>query len=220
MRIKNNFAPIILIIGIVAIACFYFFKPRGIQLSTEVFIGSFTAFMGLLGISIQIRSLKALDAEKKKHEQKLNHQNALAQIRMRTYDARRKSYMQLLEPFMQALANPRSDVKIDQQNLIKSMVRANIDLHLFGSDKSCKILQEWRTLGLKGQSQEPSIQKKRNSAMLIFYSRLLLSIRRDLGQQETKVNELGILRSFLTDFDQHENEFKEALLWKIGRAHV
>lgn len=214
MRIKNNLAPIILIIGIIALACFYFFKPQGIQLDTEVFIGSFTALVGLLGISIQIRSSKTLDAERKEHEQKLNHQNALAQIRMRTYDARRESYMQLLEPFMKALANPRGVVKMDQQDQIETIVRANIDLHLFGSDESCKILEEFRSLGSKGQSKNPAIQKERNTAMLIFYSRLLLSIRRDLGQQETQVDELGILRSFLTDFDQHENEFKEALLWK------
>lgn len=87
-------------------------------------------------------------------------------------------------------------------------------MHLFGSDESCRILEEWRSLGLKGKSENPEIQKKRNTAMLIFYSRLLLSIRRDLGQQETQINELGILRSFLTDLDQNEKEFREAMLWE------
>lgn len=215
-KTKHNdwVAPVILIVSAVLLIIIFISKPKGLKINSDVFIGSLTALLGLLGISIQIKSAKTMDAKRRSHELETNHQNALAQIRMETYDARRESYLQLLEPFMEALSNPKDVAGKDQQDLKATMVRVNIDLHLFGSDESCKILEEWRSLGLKGQSENPEIQKKRNTAMLIFYSRLILSIRRDLGQQDTKIDELGILRSFLTDLDQNEKDFREALKWK------
>ncbi len=215
-KIKHNDwkAPTILILSAVFLIVIFIIKPKGLVINSDVFIGSLTALFGLLGITFQINSAKTMDARRRSHELEANHQNSLAQIRMETYDARRESYLQLLEPFMEALSNPKAVKQKNQLDLVKTMVRINIDLHLFGSDESCRILEEWRSLGLKGQSENPEIQKKRNTAMLIFYSRLILSIRRDLGQQDTKIDELGILRSFLTDLDQNEKDFHEALQWE------
>jgi hypothetical protein len=163
---------------------------------------------------IYIKSTKAMDAERRLHELDLNHHNTLAQIGMRSYDVRKEIYQQFLQPFMEALVLQKRGEVPDFQEQMESMVKSNIDIHLLGSDETCRIWQEWRSLGLKGQSEDIEIQKRRDAAMLIFYARIILSIRRDLGQKDTKIDEEGILRSFLTDFDKHKDEFREALLWK------
>lgn len=211
---KDWIASNILILGIILLIIIFIIEPKGLKINSGVFIGSLTALLGLLGITIHIKSTKAMEAERRLHELNLNHHNALAQIGMRSYDVRKEIYQQFLRAFMEALILQKRGEVPDFQEQMESMVKSNIDIHLLGSDETCRIWQEWRSLGLKGQSEDIEIQKRRDAAMLIFYARIILSIRRDLGQKDTKIDEEGILRSFLTDFDKHKDEFREALLWK------
>lgn len=211
---KDWIASNILILSIILLIIIFIIEPKGLKITSNVFIGSLTALLGLLGITIHIKSTKATDAERRLHELNLNHRNALVQIGMRSYDVRRETYLQFLQPFMETMALLKRGKEPDFQEQMESLIKSNIDMHLLGSDETCKIWQEWRSLSLKEQSEDIKIQKRRNTAMLIFYARIILSIRRDLGQKDTKVDEEGVLRSFLTDFDEHKDEFREALLWK------
>jgi len=211
---KDWIASGILILSIILLVLIFIIEPKGLKINSDVFIGSLAALLGLLGITIQIKSTKAMDAERRLHELKLNHRNALAQIRMRSYDVRRETYQQFLRPFMEALILQKRGEVPDSQKQMEAMVKSNIEIHLLGSDETCRIWQEWYSLSLKGQAEDVGIQKKRNAAMLIFYARIILSIRRDLGQKDTEMDEKGILRSFLTDFDEYKDEFQEALLWR------
>jgi len=211
---KDWIASNILILSIILLIIIFIIEPKGLKITSNVFIGSLTALLGLLGITIHIKSTKATDAERRIHELNLNHRNALVQIGMRSYDVRRETYLQFLQPFMEALVLQKRGEVPDSHKQIEAMVKSNIDIHLVGSDETCRAWQEWYSLSLKGKSGDIEIQKKRNFATLIFFARIILSIRRDLGQKDTKVDELGILRSFLTDFDEHKEEFQEALLWK------
>ena len=204
----------ILILSTILLIIIFIVEPKGLKINPNVFIGSLTALLGLLSTMIYIKSTKAMDAERRLHELDLNHHNTLAQIGMRSYDVRKEIYQQFLRPFMEALILQKRGEVPDFQEQMESMVKSNIDIHLLGSDETCRIWQEWRSLGLKGQSEDIEIQKRRDATMLIFYARIILSIRRDLGQKDTKIDEEGILRSFLTDFDKHKDEFREALLWK------
>ena len=211
---KDWIASNILILSIILLIIIFIIEPKGLKITSNVFIGSLTALLGLLGITIHIKSTKAMEAERRLHELNLNHHNALAQIGMRSYDVRRETYLQFLQPFMEALVLQKRGEVPDSHKQIEAMVKSNIDIHLVGSDETCRAWQEWYSLSLKGKSGDIEIQKKRNFATLIFFARIILSIRCDLGQKDTKVDELGILRSFLTDFDEHKEEFQEALLWK------
>ena len=213
-KLQDWIASNILVLGVVLLIIIFITEPKGLKINSDIFIGSLTALLGLLGVTIHMKSTKAMDAERRLHELNLNHHNALAQIGMRSYDVRKEIYQQFLQPFMDTMILQKRGEVPDFQEQMESMVKSNIDIHLLGSDETCRIWQEWRSLSLKGQSEDTEIQKRRNAAMLIFYARIILSIRRDLGQKDTKIDELGILRSFLTDIDEHKDEYREASLWK------
>ena len=204
----------ILILSTILLIIIFIMEPKGLKINPNVFIGSLTALLGLLSTMIYIKSTKAMDAERRLHELDLNHHNTLAQIGMRSYDVRKEIYQQFLQPFMDTMILLKRGKEPDFQEQTESIMKSNIDIHLLGSDETCRTWQEWRSLSFKGKSEDIEIQKRRNAAILIFYARIILSIRRDLGQKDTKIDELGILRSFLTDIDEHKDEYREASLWK------
>ena len=211
---KYWISPIILIVSIIYVVYLFFISPYGKQINLNVFIGSLTALIGLLGITFQIKATKEIEAERRLHEIEINHRNTLAQIRMRSYDARKESYKQLLKPFTETLILSSKQKPIDFQKYIEEMMRSNIDIHLLGSDKTCKLWENWRVLAFKTKEDDDELQKKIGLASLIFYARLILSIRKDLGHPYTKITEIDILRSFIKDLEDYKDELKEALKWE------
>ena len=211
---KEWIGPIVLIVSIILLIVLFFLKPKGQEINSNLFIGVLTALFGLLGIMLQINSIKDIEAKRRLHELELNHRNALAQIRMRSYDARRKTYQQLLGPFIKVMTFQKSGKQFNLQELTEEMIKVGIDIYLLGSDETCRAWQEFKAIGFKGKSQNEQIARKRNAAILIFYARIILSIRRDLGQDDTEVSEIEILRSFISDIDEYLEELQEAQLWK------
>lgn len=204
--------PIILILTISVIVYLFFFSSYGEQIDSNVVIGSLVALMGLLGVTFQIKATQEIDAERREHELQLNHRNALSQIKMRSYDARKESYQQLLQPFMESLILQRKQEEIDFQKDVDKMMRANIEIHLLGSDETCRTWQKFRNISLSIEGKCEEIKRKKMLTLIILFAKLILSIRRDLGHPYTEIEEFDILRSFINDFDKYEKDFEQALL--------
>jgi hypothetical protein len=178
-------------------------------------------------IEINNRNIKEnnkIESERREHEIELNHKRTLAQIRLENYDSRKETYYNFLKPFMEIfMAQRKASKKKGKKggkaipdNLIDHMLVANIDLHLLGSDETCGIWREWRKISFKTPSEDPEVQKMRNTAGVVFYARIILSIRKDLGQEDTSINEMDILRSFITDIDNIMDDLNHVMKWKTA----
>ncbi len=198
-------APGVVITSIIVLFSLFFIQLKEIEFDSNLFLGSITALFGLLGILIQIKSAKERD-----------HQNALAQIRLKGYDARREIYDQLLKPFMELMFQQKRGEEPNLDDQIESTIKANFDIHLLGSDETCNAYYEWRGMSLKKDIEDPNIKSLRLNAMLIFYSRIILAIRRDLGQRDTHVDEIQVLSSFINDIDEFKSGLREAMKWKTA----
>jgi len=209
-------APTIIVIGLVVLCILFLFSNDEQKLDLNVFSTLLVALLALLGITIQIKATRDIEAERRIHELNLNHRNAVAQIKMKSYESRKETYLQLLRPFMEAMLSQRRGEVPNPQAQIEQMIRANIDIQLFGSDETCRIFNEFRAMGFKTPVDDEIVQKQRMAAMLVFYARIILSIRRDMGQEDTSVDEYAILRSFINDIDSYRVEINNALKWETA----
>jgi len=190
------------------------------EVNINVQIAIVSGLFGILGWSIQSENQRRIEFHNRLFELEKDHKNRLAQIRLQTYNDRKEIYESLLKPFMEAflVATEKKDIKEEMkkmgEEMRKKMVEDNINIHLLGSDETCRIWEEWLKLARRGEVKNEDIQKKRNVALILFYARLVLSIRRDLGYEETEINEEDFISSFITDIKAYENELKEARKWK------
>ncbi len=213
---KDWIAPSILILSILGLIIIFFAKPKGIEIDSNLFVGSLTALLGLLGLTFQMKTTKEIEAKRRLHELELNHRNTIEQIRMRSYDTRKKTYQLLLQPFTETFILQKRGEQPDIQKHVEIMIKSNIEIFLSGSDETCRAWLEWKALASKGIGEDKEIRDKRFAAMMVFYARMILSIRRDLGEKNTEINEMDILKSFMSDIDEKQYLFNKALSWKTA----
>jgi len=195
---------VILVMAILGLCYSFFLSPYSEDIDSSVFIGSLTALSGLLVVTFQIIASKQSDAERRLHEIKINHRNTISQIKMKGYDARKKTYDQLLKPFTDIIIATIKQEKINMKKTMEGIVKAGIDIHLLGSDETCKIWDEWRAFSFRTEHDE-EMDKLAGFITLALYPKLVLSIRKDLGHPYTELNEIDVFRSFIKDIDKYKD---------------
>jgi len=196
----------ILVIAIGFFVYLFFCSSYKEDIDSNVFVVTLTALIGLLGVTFQIIASKQSDAERRLHEININHRNTISQIKMRGYNAKRESYDKLLKPFTSTITAISKEENIDFKKAVANIIEAGIEIHLLGSDETCKLWDDWRALSFKAEKDE-ELNDKIGLISMAIYPKLVLSIRRDLGYPNTELNEIDILRSFIKDID----DYKDAL---------
>jgi hypothetical protein len=195
---------VILIIAILGLFYLFFFSPYSEDIDSNIFVVALTALIGLLGVTFQIIASKQSDAERCLHEIKINHHNTISQIKMKGYEARKKIYDQLLKPFTNIIIATCKKEKINIEKTMGGIIKAGIDIHLLGSDETCKIWDEWRAFSFKAE-HDKELDNIVGLITLALYPKLVLSIRRDLGHPYTEISEIDVFRSFIKDIDKYKD---------------
>lgn len=116
-------------------------------------------------------------------------------------EARRKSYMKILNPYISLFANGAS--KAGQEEIIKEIIsynyrQAHFEFNLIGSDKAVKamnqMVQHSRELELGNTFLDQEI-------LIRDWGNLLVAIRKDLGNRKTKLNKKDMLIAHIKDVD-------------------
>lgn len=133
-------------------------------------------------------------------EIELEHERRVSEIQLQTYESRRESYDEFLALFQEAQEAVKTGKELDISKVTIRMMRANLSILLLGSDEVIRLWDEFKKMGLKPPTEDKDVLLRRNVAILMFYSRVIIAIRRDLGREATVINEESVLRSFLTDY--------------------
>lgn len=195
----------ILILAILGVFYLFFFSPYKEDIDSNVFVVTLTALFGLLGITFQIIASKQSDAERRLHEIKINHRNTISQIKMKGYDARKKTYDQLLKPFTDIIIATCKQKEIDLKKAMEGIVKAGIDIHLLGSDETCRIWDDWRAISFQAEDEKGLDDNQAGLITIALFTKLVLSIRKDLGHPYTELNGIDILQSFIKDIGKHKD---------------
>ena len=122
--------------------------------------------------------------------------------REKLHDERRKIYLDVLDPYIRIFAgikNPSETKKA--MSLVNSFDyrRGSIEFKLIGSDRavgaSNNLMQHIYGMEADRESSEATV-------ILRYWAGLLLAIRRDLGNAQTKLTEKDMLRDWFKDIDQ------------------
>lgn len=113
---------------------------------------------------------------------------------------RRKIYSEILEPYIHMFADLKG--KGPDQALKRMMSfdyrKTAFELNLFGSDK---VVRAYNALMRYAYQTEASASRNPRDFVLLW-GHLLLEIRKSLGNERTKLNEVDMLRGMITDIDE------------------
>ena len=127
---------------------------------------------------------------------------AIRREKEKLQDERRKIYMQVLEPYIRIFAgikNPSETQKALSQVTSFEYRNVSFELNLIGSDNVVRALNEL---------MQHIYRMERDSAsatpveLLTHWGRVLIAIRRDLGNNKTKLTEADMLRAQIKDIDK------------------
>ncbi len=117
----------------------------------------------------------------------------------RLREERRKIYGQLLDPYIHLLADIKGQGPGQAIKKITSLEyrKTAFDLSLLGSDK---VVRAYNAL-MKHINEAESTGKQNPKEMMHRWGSLLLEIRKSLGNEKTKLDELDMLRAMIKDID-------------------
>lgn len=123
----------------------------------------------------------------------------------RLNEERRKTYSEILGPYIRILTDLKGKGPAQAINEIKSYDyrKTAFDLALFGSDDVVRAYNALLQYGYKGEQDENTQQ--RGEMYMRLWGKLLLEIRKDVGNKDTKLNEFDMLRWLISDIDKLEN---------------
>jgi len=118
-------------------------------------------------------------------------------VEERLTDKRREVYSKLLEPYIRIFSDMSKEGQKEAQELILSYEyrKCFFDLILFGSDGVIEAYND-----LMGYMYESEEGKSDNKRMFKFFGRLLLEIRRSVGNKKTKHGEIDMLKAMIKDY--------------------
>lgn len=96
-----------------------------------------------------------------------------------------KAYTTLLKIFLNIMKDIKGGKNINPQNLVSQMLDANMDIILYGSDDLIKTYQKFIS-----SSREGKVNLKQ-------FGDIVISIRRDMGNQKTNITSDDVLRQFV-----------------------
>ena len=129
-------------------------------------------------------------------------------IQQKLNDERRKTYSKILLPFISVLANinrkegPSNAVEEIMKDLAKFQ-KNRLNLVLFGSDNVVQAHNACWVYASKFDANEKTEQ--RGVTYMKLWGKLLLQIRKDVGNKDTKLDEYDMLRWLITDIDKLEH---------------
>ena len=126
-------------------------------------------------------------------------------IQQKLNDERRKTYSEMLGPYIRILAEFEGKGPAQAIEQIKSYDyrKTAFDLVLFGSDSVVRAYNAFLQHGYKRQANENN--KQSVAVYMTLWGKLLLEIRRDVGNKDTKLDEYDMLRWLIRDIDKLEH---------------
>ena len=129
----------------------------------------------------------------------------LRAIEEKLREERRNIYAQILDPYIRLFADIKKGKGPDE-----AMKRVNsyyyrktaFDLNLFGSDE---VILAFNNL-MKYTYEAEATEKQDVGKTMCLWGKLLLEIRKSLGNKKTKLNELDMLRAMIKDMSTIEHE--------------
>lgn len=125
--------------------------------------------------------------------------------RTKLNEERRKTYGQILSPYIRTLVDLNNKEGIANALAeIKSFDyrQTTFELALFGSDNVVRAYNALLQYGYKAEAGENTEQRGADYMRLL--GRLLLEIRKDVGNKKTGLNEIDMLRWLIRDIDKLE----------------
>ena len=116
---------------------------------------------------------------------------------------RRNVYAQILEPYIRIFADLKGKGKDEALKQVKSYEyrKTAFDLNLFGSDD---VVRAYNDLMQHTYKAEATGNQNPNEMMLLW-GKLLLEIRKSLGNKKTKLSEFDMLRAIIKDIEKLEH---------------
>ncbi len=116
---------------------------------------------------------------------------------------RRRVYSEILEPYIRLFASMKSgsgQAAATETILSFEYRKTSFELGLLGSDNVVRAYNEMMQFVFSGRGTTDSVQ------VMLMWGKLLLEIRRSLGNRKTGLSEVDMLRGMITDIDkQMEN---------------
>ena len=115
-------------------------------------------------------------------------------------ETRREVYAEILEPYIKlfADASPKSQAQIQKQITSEAYRKNAFNLSLFGSDEVVRAYNDLMSHGYQAESSGDQNPGK----MLQLWGKLLLEIRKNLGNKGTKLSEMDMMRGMLKDIPE------------------
>lgn len=129
-------------------------------------------------------------------------------VRQKLNEERRKTYSEILLPFISVLANMNSKEGASKavQQIMKDLTtfqKNRLDLVLLGSDNVVRAHNACWEYAYKVDAGEN--MEQRGVTYMLLWGNLLLEIRKDVGNKDTKLNETDMLRWLIKDIDKLEH---------------
>jgi hypothetical protein len=129
-------------------------------------------------------------------------------VQQKLNDERRKTYSDILLPFITVLANINrkdgaSKAVAQIMTDLPKFQKNRVDLVLFGSDDVVRAHNACWEYAYKVDAGENV--EERGVTYMLLWGKLLLEIRRDVGNKDTRLNEVDMLRWLIKDIDKLEH---------------
>ena len=117
-------------------------------------------------------------------------------------DERRKIYAQILDPYIRLFADLKGQGLTQALKKVKSYDyrKTAFDLNLFGTDD---VVRAYNNL-MRHTYEDEATEKQNPQEMMRLWGKLLLEIRKSLGNKTTKLTELDMLRGMISDIEKLE----------------
>jgi len=128
----------------------------------------------------------------------------LRAIEEKLREERRSIYAQILDPYIRLFADLRGRGPDETFKRITSYDyrKTAFDLNLFGSDE---VVRAYNNL-MKHAYEAEATGNQDPRKMMSLWGKLLLEIRKSLGNKKTKLNEFDMLRAMIKDIEKLEHD--------------
>ncbi len=128
----------------------------------------------------------------------------LRAIEEKLREERRNIYAQILDPYIHLFADSKGEGQTQALKKITSSdyIKTAFDLTLFGSDEVVRAYNDLMKHAYKAEATGNQDPKE----MIRLWGKLLLEIRKSLGNKRTKLNEFDMLRAMIKDIEELERE--------------
>jgi hypothetical protein len=123
----------------------------------------------------------------------------LRSLEAKLREDRLRIYGELLDPFVLVFSNlgAKSADQASKKIMSFEYKRNAFNLALIGSDDVVRAFSDFMQYNYKRTEAEPATPKD----MLRYFGRILLAIRRSLGNQKTQLDEIDMIKWFIRDLD-------------------